>query len=58
MPATAEQTPQSDDRSNASVAAVIEAEELREAKRDPRITRFLADAEAYVAQLESEGRSL
>jgi hypothetical protein len=58
MTAAAKPTLQSDDRTNASVAAVIDPDELEEARQDPRVRRFLADAEAYVAELEAEGRSL
>lgn len=41
-----------------SVAAVIDAEELEEARHDPRVESFLAEADAYLAELEAQGRSL
>ncbi len=39
------------------VAAVVERRELEKAQRDPRVRDFLAEADAYVARLDSEGRN-
>jgi hypothetical protein len=35
---------------------VIDEQELEEARRDPRVRQFLADADAYVKKLRREGR--
>ncbi len=58
MSAATDHTLQPEDPTTAPIAAVIDADELEEAKQDPRVRRFLADSEAFVAELESEGRSL
>jgi hypothetical protein len=47
------ETPEADP----SVAAVIDAEELSEAQRDPRVAAFLEEADAYLAELERQGRN-
>lgn len=39
------------------VVAVIDADEFAEAQRDPRLAKFAADAEAYMAELERDGRN-
>ena len=38
-------------------AAVIDAAELEEAKRDPRVRDFLTEADRYLAELELAGRN-
>jgi len=42
---------------SSGVVAVITAEELQAAKRDTRVRSFLAEADAYVASLESQNRN-
>jgi hypothetical protein len=44
--------------SDESVAAVVDADEFERAKRDPRVRAFLEEADAHLAQLEREGRSV
>lgn len=39
------------------VAAVVDAADLESARRDPRVKAFLADADAYVAEVERQGRN-
>lgn len=39
------------------VAALVERRELEAAQRDSRVRDFLAEADAYVARLDSEGRN-
>ena len=38
-------------------AAVIDAAELDEARRDPRVRGFIAEADRYLAELERAGRN-
>lgn len=38
--------------------AVIDADELDAARRDPRVRAFLMKADAYLGELERQGRSL
>jgi hypothetical protein len=39
------------------VAAVVDADELEVARHDPRVKAFLADADAYLAEVERQGRN-
>jgi hypothetical protein len=36
---------------------VVPQKELQESRRDPRVQRFLLDADAYLADLERDGRN-
>jgi hypothetical protein len=38
-------------------AAVITEEDLEAARRDPRVQAFLEEADAYVAELDRQGRN-
>ncbi len=38
------------------IVAVVDAEELDEARRDPRVRAFVAEADAYLADVERRGR--
>ncbi len=38
-------------------AAVIDAAEFEEARRDPRVRDFIAEADRYLAELEFAGRN-
>lgn len=40
-----------------SVVAVVEEAELEAARRDPRVRAFLDEADAYLADLERQGRN-
>ncbi|MCA1678331.1 MAG: hypothetical protein LC777_04980, partial [Actinobacteria bacterium] len=42
---------------SSGVVAVITAEELQAAKRDPRVRSFLDEADAYLDSLESQDRN-
>lgn len=39
------------------IAAVIDSAEFAAAKRDLRVLRFLAEADAYLVMLEQQGRN-
>ncbi len=39
------------------IVAVIDAEELEAARQDPRVRSFVADADAYLVELERQGRN-
>jgi hypothetical protein len=38
-------------------AAVIDATELEESRRDPRVRSFLTEADAYLVEIEQQGRN-
>lgn len=38
------------------VAAVVDADELEEARRDPRVRTFLDEADSYLADLQREDK--
>ena len=38
-------------------AATVDAAELHAAQRDPRVRSFLEEADAYLAELERQGRN-
>ncbi len=40
-----------------AAAAVVTSGELLEAKRDPRVRSFLLEADAYLVELERQGRN-
>lgn len=46
-----------DNEREAQPAAVIDAVEFEEARRDPRVQDFLARADSYLAELERAGRN-
>jgi hypothetical protein len=39
------------------IVAVIDAAELETARSDPRVRSFLAEADAYLVELEQQGRN-
>ena len=39
------------------IVAVIDTAEFEEARRDPRVRSFLTEADAYLAELEQQGRN-
>ncbi len=39
------------------IVAVIDAAEFEAARRDPRVCSFLTEADAYLAELEQQGRN-
>lgn len=41
-----------------SVVAVVDAAELEAAQKDPLVRSFLEEADAYLADLERQGRNL
>lgn len=40
-----------------SVVATIDSEEIEAARSDPRVKSFLAESDAYLAELERDGRN-
>jgi hypothetical protein len=42
---------------NEAVVAVIDAAEFKAAQNDPRVRSFLKEADAYLAELEQQGRN-
>jgi hypothetical protein len=38
-------------------AAIVDAADLEAARRDPRVRSFLKEADAYLADLERQGRN-
>jgi deoxyribose-phosphate aldolase len=40
-----------------SVVAIIDAAELKAAQKDPRVRSFLDEADAYLTDLEQQGRN-
>jgi len=39
------------------IVAVIDAAELKTARQDPRVRSFLTEADAYLVELEQQGRN-
>lgn len=39
------------------IVAVIDATELETARQDPRVRSFLTEADAYLVELEQQGRN-
>ncbi|HTR89686.1 MAG TPA: hypothetical protein VMG62_06215 [Solirubrobacteraceae bacterium] len=39
------------------IAAVVDTAEFEAAQRDPRVRSFLAEADAYLVELEQQGRN-
>ncbi len=39
------------------IVAVIDAAEFETARRDPRVRSFLSEADAYLVELEQQGRN-
>lgn len=39
------------------IVAVIDAAELETARQDPRVRSFLTEADAYLVELEQQGRN-
>lgn len=50
--------PHRDDVERDEPVALIDADELEAARRDPRVHAFLEDADAYLADLARQGRDL
>jgi hypothetical protein len=40
-----------------TVVAVVDTAELKAAQNDPRVRSFLKEADAYLAELEQQGRN-
>jgi hypothetical protein len=45
------------DSATARAVAVLSADELQAAKRDPRVQSFLSEADAYLIALEQQDRN-
>lgn len=48
---------QQQDLHEETVVAVVDTAELKAAQNDPRVRSFLKEADAYLAELEQQGRN-
>ncbi|HUB72764.1 MAG TPA: hypothetical protein VL979_01855 [Solirubrobacteraceae bacterium] len=57
MASTLDTTAASPGDNSEEVVAVVDEAELETARHDPRVRSFLAEADAYLVELERRGRS-